>query len=120
MKVKKKISGVWFWLLLGVAYYIWVRVTGLAIPCVFRKLTGWLCPGCGITTMILCLARLDFSGAWKANPFLFLTAPFLLAEILYAEWIRRKECRMPVWNNVLVIFYGVLLCAYGVFRNLNL
>ena len=27
---------------IGILYYIFIRVTGLAIPCIFRKITGFL------------------------------------------------------------------------------
>lgn len=78
---------------LGTAYYIWLRLTGLAIPCVFRMITGWKCPGCGITTLILCIAKFDFAGAFQANPFLFVTGPALLLEIGYSFWQRGEKKR---------------------------
>ena len=36
--------------------------------CLFRGLTGWPCPGCGITTSLLALARGDVQASWSANP----------------------------------------------------
>ena len=32
----------------GLGYALWVRLTGLALPCPFRAVTGLLCPGCGV------------------------------------------------------------------------
>lgn len=103
---------------LGIGYFIWLKLTGLAIPCLFRKTTGWLCPGCGITTLILSLAKLDFPGAYHANPFLFVTAPLLLAELGYSFVLRRRGKKLPKWNNVLVLFYCTALCIFGVLRNI--
>lgn len=118
MKIKKKTGGIWILFVLGLAYFVWLKLTGFAIPCMFRKITGWLCPGCGITTLILCLTRLDFAGAWEANPFLFVTAPLLLAELLYVYWMQKKREKLPGWNNVLIIIYTIALCIFGVLRNL--
>ena len=36
--------------------------------CLFRGLTGLPCPGCGITTSLLALARGDAQASWSANP----------------------------------------------------
>jgi hypothetical protein len=36
--------------------------------CLFRGLTGLPCPGCGITTSLLALARGDAQASWAANP----------------------------------------------------
>ncbi len=103
---------------LGMIYYIWLRLTNLAIPCIFRKVTGWLCPGCGITTLIICLTKLDFQGAYHANPFLFITGPFLLIELIYCDFLKMRERELPKWNHYLVVGYTIILCAFGVWRNL--
>lgn len=103
----------------GIGYYIWLKLTGLAIPCMFRKITGWLCPGCGITTLILCLAKMDFKGAYQANPFLFVTGPFLLLCLFYMEWKRRKGQQTGKVMQVGLVLYTVGLCAFGVIRNMG-
>jgi Protein of unknown function (DUF2752) len=36
--------------------------------CLVRQLTGWPCPGCGITTSLLALGRGDILASWSANP----------------------------------------------------
>jgi uncharacterized protein DUF2752 len=36
--------------------------------CLFRGLSGLPCPGCGITTSLLALARGDAPASWAANP----------------------------------------------------
>ena len=63
----------------GLGYALWVRLTGLAIPCPFRAVTGLLCPGCGVTRLCLALLRGDFPAAWSANPVLLLLLPVLAA-----------------------------------------
>lgn len=104
---------------IGILYYILIRTTGFAIPCIFRKMTGWKCPGCGITTLILSLVGFDLEGAFHANPFLFITGPALLAEIGYTMWLQDKGRKIPGWNNTLIILYGIALCVFGVRRNLK-
>ena len=103
---------------LGLLYALWLLLSGPGIPCPFRKITGWLCPGCGITTLILCLIRLDFAGAFAANPFLFVTGPFLAAGFLYTEWKKQKEKPIGKRMEFLMITYGIFLCIFGFFRNI--
>nr|WP_317378072.1 DUF2752 domain-containing protein [uncultured Faecalimonas sp.] len=101
----------------GAGYLLWLRRTGIGIPCMFHKITGWLCPGCGITTLILCLSKADIRGAFQANPFLFVTGPFLLTGIL-AEWYcSEKEKKRPRWMSRIWNIYIVALCIFGVIRN---
>lgn len=105
-------------ILLGFLYFVWLRVTNLGIPCVFRKVTGLLCPGCGITTMILCLSRLDWEGAYAANPFLLVTGVPLLADLIWCGQLRCHGKDIPRWNDLLLTVYMAFLLGFGVWRNL--
>jgi len=104
--------------ILGSAYYLIVRFTHFSIPCMFHLVTGWKCPGCGITTMVMALARFDIVGAFEANPFLFVSAPLIGAEIIYMFWRRSEGLDIAKWNKVLVWAYLVMLIIFGVVRNI--
>jgi hypothetical protein len=52
--------------------------------CLLRGLTGVPCPGCGITTSLLALARGDAAGAWAANPAGLVVAALLIGQALVA------------------------------------
>ena len=57
----------------------WVPFWG----CGFRQLTGWPCPGCGLTRVADNFAHLHFKAALMANPLGFLAAAgFALAVVL--------------------------------------
>jgi hypothetical protein len=112
------------WLILpagGLLYLLWLSRTGIGIPCLFHLLTGWKCPGCGITRMILALSRLDFPAAFAANPFLLVTMPFLAAEIF--RNFRREQfsgsgaAAVPRWEQILLWIYVAALMVFGVVRN---
>lgn len=120
---------------IGFLYMVWLRCTGLGIPCPFRMVTGWKCPGCGISTMILCMTELDFAGAFQANPFLFVTWPLIVGEILFqrcfektvkemqagtqAKMQEKAEEEMQAINNSLLIAYLIALLIFGIARNLT-
>lgn len=58
--------------------------------CLFRGLTGLPCPGCGITTSLLALARGDALGSWAANPAGFGIATLLVGQAMVAMVALRR------------------------------
>ena len=103
---------------IGFGYYLWLNFTHLGIPCPFRTITGWLCPGCGITHMLIALIHLDFYTAYLENPFLLLTFPFLIGQIIYQRYLQLTKQVNPRWNQVLLGLYVIALIIFGILRNL--
>lgn len=103
---------------IGLVYFLWVKLTGLAIPCVQYATTGFLCPGCGISRMFLSMAKLDFVQAFSYNPVvfcLFFYWNFLALLCLWGKpgFIRQK----PFLYGNLYATIGILV-VYGVLRNI--
>lgn len=115
---KKTIKTVLLLLAAGLCYLVWIKLTGLALPCMFRYITGFKCPGCGVTTMFTALASLDFKASFNANPFLFVTAPLLCGEIIYRMYLRCRNMKFSKAHETAVICYGAALCVFGIVRNL--
>lgn len=68
-----------------VLFYI-LNLNGIGIPCLFHRITGLLCPGCGNSRAALALLRLDFFSALKYN----LLFP---VEFFYIAWVYFFCCR---------------------------
>lgn len=119
-RLVRVLRGVGLVLLLGLAYALWGSVTGLWLPCPFHALTGLECPGCGVTRMCLALLRLDFAGAWAANPGLLLLAPLILglAGWQMIAYVRTGSRRPGRVQSALGWVLVGLLVGYGVLRNL--
>lgn len=117
-QIQKEIRYLLIILGVGFGYYLWLNFTHLGIPCPFRTITGWLCPGCGITHMLIALIHLDFHTAYLENPFLLLTLPFLIVEILYQRYLQLTKQVNPQWNQVLLWLYVIALIIFGILRNL--
>ena len=104
----------------GLLYGIFVSYTGLAIPCLFRKVTGLLCPGCGVTGMCVALLHLDRRGAFSCHPVLFvlllpLTAVFICGA---AGYVQNGRFRFARWQNLILYVSVAALVIFGVVRNL--
>jgi hypothetical protein len=93
---------------------------GVFLPCPFRSLTGWWCPGCGLTRATHHLFRGDVLQALRFNLFAVLILAALAAT--YLAWVLhaagrsvRLAARIPTWAQVAA---GTLLLAFAVVRNL--
>lgn len=90
------------------------------LPCPFRSLTGWWCPGCGMTRATHHLLRGDPVSALQYNVFVLVVLAALAAAWL--GWLLaaggrsvRWAARIPVRVQVAA---GVALVAFAVVRNL--
>ena len=103
----------------GFLYLIITLITDLRIPCIFYELTGLKCPGCGITRMLISIAKLDFLSAFTYNPFLFITGPIVILYIFLGEvkYVLRDE---PLGKKaeVFIMIELILALLYGILRNL--
>ena len=106
----------------GGAYCVWLKLTGLGVPCVFNLLTGLKCPGCGVSRMLLALLRLDFAEAFRQTAVLLCLTPLFAA--LFISWlvryIRTGDRALTRAENAAVIASSVLLAIWSVVRNLPL
>lgn len=105
----------------GILYLLFVSLTGISIPCVIHGVTGYFCPGCGMSRMFLRISKADFSGAFYANRFLFSTLLLLLcaAVFLIYRYITEKPLKKKSWFVGFVILYAAAFLAFGVLRNID-
>jgi len=106
-------------LLFSFLYYRIYSLYHIGIPCIFHKITGLYCPGCGITRTLFSLINFDFKSAFRNNILILIVCPFLLYYVIHKiyDWINFKPERniFPpwVWNTLLII-----TIIFGILRNL--
>lgn len=108
-------------LLAGFAYLLVIKFTSLRIPCWFYQMTGYQCPGCGVTRMAYSLAHLHFREAWAANPYFLCLLPLL---ILYAFYRSRRYIigsgdQYSTAERVLLWLALAGAVVFGILRNLS-
>jgi hypothetical protein len=90
-----------------------------ALPsCMFQKVTGWNCPGCGGTRCVIRLAHGDLVGAVGMNPIVVLYGALAIGWLsvgVLQEARGRRAPALPSWTGWL-LGGGVLL--FGILRNL--
>lgn len=107
-------------ILAGLLYLVWFQKTGFGIPCAFRLITGYLCPGCGITRALSLVFQFKFREAFSYNALSITVFPILCVYLLYRR-IMEAVFRKPgfaVWEYVFLIAAFAITVVYGVVRNL--
>ena len=106
---------------IGIAYFIFVSVTGVYIPCPIRSLTGYLCPGCGISHYFVHMAHLDFTEAFHDNQYVFFFVPIAVLYWIFKMYRYVKTGEIRYSKPEIVIFALALIVAlgFGVWRNLE-
>lgn len=105
--------------LIGILYALEIKFIGYSIPCAFYLITGYKCPGCGITRLIIALLHLDFKGAFYSNPFIFITLPLLIYFLIKNMIINCGiiKGRFTKIENGILYVYVFLLIIFGILRN---
>ena len=107
-------------LAVGLLYALFVSITGLAIPCGFRLITGYQCPGCGVSRMCLSLLHFDFTGAWQYNAAIMALLPLgaAVALDLSVRYVRSGVTRPDKFSNAAMLFMIAVLVVFGFLRNI--
>ena len=80
--------------------------------CPMVIMTGFPCPGCGLTRAMFMVLRGDFAGAWKMHPFIY-GVIILVGWFCVRRYIQRKETKsLGKW--VILLCVGLIL--YYVYR----
>lgn len=98
-------------IMLVIAYFVFLKNV-LHSLCPVVLVTGFPCPGCGLTRAAFRVLRLDLPGAYKTHPFIF--AVILLAFVFAAERYVYQSRKMNVtkWCAIAVIIGMVIFYVW--------
>ena len=87
--------------------------------CVFHKLTGLQCMGCGAQRMAHALLHGDIKGAWEANSFLVISLPFI-AFLIILEFYRNRfpDLYRKVHSQWVIVTVSAILLLWLILRNI--
>lgn len=116
----KKIISVLGLPILGLLFYVLQTHVSFSIPCIFHKITGFYCPGCGMGRCIISIFQGQWEQAFRYNMFGFLLLPFLLfylEEQLLCWGFEKKSHIMQNSSSHGLPIVLYLLIVYGILRN---
>ena len=90
------------------------RATGMYAPftCTFRSITGYPCPTCGSTRMVVALAHGDLRQAIGHNPLMFAVAFLLSAHVGVRFFLRRRIVWITSGRSRRTVTAGILLAVF--------
>ena len=99
-----------------IAYFaLFRRVIYTICPVVL--LTGYPCPGCGLTRATLKLLRFDFHGAWEMHPFIYM---IVVLAVFFC--VNRYCLNDKYWKilRVMVIVTAIMMIAFYIWRMITM
>lgn len=107
-------------LVIALFYFLFDPTESEWMPqCIFYKVTGLQCMGCGTQRVIHSLLHGDISSAWQANRFLVISLPFLI----FLIWVELTRLRHPkiysiIHTKATIITIAAMLFAWLLIRNI--
>lgn len=112
------------WLVVAIGimifYFLFDPADSVWMPqCIFHKVTGLQCMGCGTQRMAHALLHGDLQEAFRANAFLLVSLPFL-AFLLFVELTRSRHPGLyaRIHSQFTIITVSVILFVWFILRNL--
>lgn len=92
------------------------------LSCPFKLISGYNCPGCGSQRAIHQLLHGHFETAFRLNPFMVLSLPFIIIGLgnKIRNFIFNTSHRFSLfYNNTFIYTYFAIALVYWVVRNLS-
>lgn len=112
--MNKKYKDIISFVILGILFIIVLVRNNFGIPCIIHKVTGFYCPGCGGTRMVISLIKLDIYQAFRYNMLLTITIPFFILHLI-CRYIFKLKYKIPNYIWYLLI---VVVIIFGILRNI--
>lgn len=120
-RIFKSLSILFLIIIISLIYYFLSINFHFYIPCIFHKITGLYCPGCGITRCLFSLLCGNIKQAFFYNMLVCLFFPvflFYAGYKLYIYIMGRKDnlfIHIPKW----VLYFSLLITIlFGILRNI--
>lgn len=92
-----------------IAYFVFFKTIFYSM-CPLVVLTGFPCPGCGLTRAGFAVLAMDFAGAWRIHPFIYPLMSLIVLFFVNRYLLMKKK--MPVLNIGLTVTLTAMVVFY--------
>lgn len=93
-----------------IAAFLWIAATLLGKGvCIYKRILGIACPGCGLSRSFLFILQGQFEEAWKLQPFAYGWIVFGILFLIDRYLFGKKEI---LWKVTLIILCAGMLLFY--------
>ena len=92
----------------------------VGVLCPFKEILNLECPGCGGTRMAVSLLHLDFYQAFRYNPYVCISIPFLVYVFIRQSYVFIFKNEILEWLDKFLIIYAIGMITFGILRNISL
>ena len=119
-RIRKRITSADLILLSAGVFILFVNpAVGIFSPgCLFRKATGFLCAGCGMSRGIYSLLRGNFTSAAHYNLLLVTAVPVAAGYIVCRKYILKRHSRIGKPDKIIISLFIAAVILFTVFRNI--
>ena len=107
--------------IIGILILYYIHLTyNIGLICIYNKITGLYCPGCGMTRAVYSLLNLDIYQAIRYNVFAVILLPILIIYFcggIYAWLFNTKNYIQKIIPTKFWVIFAILLILYGAIRN---
>ena len=115
-KVLDDIKSARWAIILIIAYFAFLK-NYLYTICPVVLLSGYPCPGCGMTRAMFKVLRLDFAGAWEMHPFIYPIGILFLSFCISRYFLNGKYMK---YVKVFMIIIAVGMIVFYIYRMITL
>jgi len=90
-----------------IAYFAFIK-RFLYSLCLLVAITGYPCPGCGMTRAAFCLLHLDFAEAFRMHPFIYVIGGYM-AIFAWNRYIRLRKAGKFLNITLIAIMIAMIL-----------
>lgn len=100
------------WVIVVFIAYFFVGKNFLYSLCPTVVITGFPCPGCGMTRAVFAVLRGDFVRAWQLHPFVYVLIIYVVT-FAFRRYILQKEVKSMAKYLIVI---AVAMIGYYIFR----
>ncbi|WP_051545187.1 DUF2752 domain-containing protein [Butyrivibrio sp. MC2021] len=102
-----------------ILYIVAFSNLGFGLPCIFRWVTGLMCPGCGMSHALAAIVRLDFGEAAKWNILSVTLLPVLIIFFIIRgiRYINKGKEDFRLWEILFLVACALVCAVFFIKRN---